>query len=138
MKFKQDNGRCESYDSLEHSETSHFQSSISSDHEQTSHCRSEESSPSNSLHLENLQAERDRLEKKEEELKHIIGSEMQISASLKSEELVKRHQLAVQIEILQEDKDFLVEKGDLLGNKLWKLHEERIEGLAVICKERKT
>jgi hypothetical protein len=135
MKAKQDGGRCESYDSLEHEENSRFQSSISSEHEQTSHCGSEESSPSNSFHLENLQAERDLLEERQKELKHILGSEMQVSASLKSEELVKRHQLAVQIEILQEDKDFLVEKKNLLGNRLWELHKERIEGLAVLCKE---
>ena len=79
-----------------------------------------------SLHLELLQAEKERLRQKVTELQRQFESSQTRNAHDRSKVMIKQRELAVEIEMLREDKVFLVEKHALLGRKLLDLHVQKL------------
>jgi hypothetical protein len=78
------------------------------------------------LHVELLEADRNRLLRKLATLKKTVESIQKHNAYERSTFAMKQRQLAVQIDCLQEDNAFLTEKKELLGQSLLELHWERI------------
>jgi hypothetical protein len=86
--------------------------------------------PNNSLqtlHMELLRADRQLLSQQVSDLKKRLELVQKRNAHERSKFLMKQFQLTVQIEMLQEDKVFLLEKHDTLGRKLLDLHMQRIK-----------
>lgn len=80
-----------------------------------------------SLRLEHLNKNRMQLSKQVSELKKKLEYMQKESVRERSNHLMKKRQLAVHIEMLQEDKLFLLEKNDKLGKKLLSLHKQKIK-----------
>ena len=81
-----------------------------------------ESAPSlHTSHLELLQADHQRLRERHSGLEQNLESIQKTSAK----HMMDRCQLEVQIDLLKEDKLFLLEKLESLSRKLWGLHNER-------------
>ena len=82
-----------------------------------------------SLHLELLNAEKERLHQKVAELQRQFESSQTRNAHDRSKIMIKQRELAVEIEILQEDKVYLAEKHALLGGKLLDLHMQKLSAM---------
>jgi len=79
------------------------------------------------MHLELLHAERSRLTKRLKELETQFESIQKKKAYEKSNFLMKRGLLLVEIEGLREDKTFLLKKRDELSDKLLQEHMTRLQ-----------
>ena len=79
------------------------------------------------LHLELLRNDQQRLNKHASDLQKRVETMQRHYAQERSKLQMKQRQMAVQIEMLQEDKAFLLSKYDRLGKKLLNLHTLRIE-----------
>jgi hypothetical protein len=79
------------------------------------------------LHMELLRADRQLLSQQVSDLQKRLEFMQKRNAHERSKLLMEQRQLAVQIEMMQEDKVFLLEKHDTLGRKLLDLHTQRIK-----------
>ena len=81
------------------------------------------------LHIELLKTDQRRLTQQAASLQRQLEDLQKRNAQERSKLLMKQRQMAVQVEMLQEDKAFLLAKYDRLGRKLLSLHRKRIERL---------